>query len=396
MSDKRKFSVREINLIEPGKEILKDGLFIESRKSDGELRWGVRYKDAQTQRLKRRLIGSFDDVTQSEAREIANRVRQHGSDSFRYTTFMDVMNELSEVKEWSAKYKAKSVQSINTRFHQLANHEPVSEFVSRSGDVLEQLSTELDEIRSKNGKGVMYLRVVKLVNRVIERAYAFGLVTSNPYRSAVAEMPKIESERHAAPMENSLTDIWNDLDAIHKPNVVVKARAVKLAMLTGLRSVNVLGMEWQDIKPATKDEIAHIHISKAKSKNRLGFTVPITPEVQRIIDEQRAICPLDSTFVFNSSKGTSFKANLGALVNELGIGPKYSTTAHGFRSAYITKLNQIGAPEFLIKKSIGHNAYSASLMPYDYSSHLEQRYSLQFYYENFIKGKKPPKPTSFL
>ncbi|MEZ9254461.1 tyrosine-type recombinase/integrase [Vibrio cyclitrophicus] len=334
-------------------------------------------------------------MAQQEARELSDRIRTHGTDAFRYTTFIEIVAELIDFKKWSKSYTDKTIQAVNARFSELANNKPIQEFVRRSGEVLGQLTQELEETRAADGKGAMYPRMVSLINRVMERAHALGLVTHNPYRAALGEMPSIESEHHAAPKESALTDIWAELNVIHEPKYVLKARAVKMAMLTGLRSINVLTMEWNDIKPVTKDEIAHIHISKGKSKNRLAFTVPITPEVQHILDEQRAICPIDSQYVFPSPSGGYYKGSLDKFVNDLGIGAKYSTTAHGFRAAYITKLNQIGAPEFLIKKSIGHNAYSDSLLPYDDASHLEPRFRLQLYYENFILGKNHQNLANF-
>lgn len=396
MGNKNTFSMKDMASIEPGKALSKGGLFVECRQTTGELRWGVRYKDHKTGRSRRKYLGLVDEMTQQEARELSDRIRTHGTDAFRHTTFMNIVDELIEIKKWSKGYIYRTVTAINSRFYELANDKPVQEFVTRSGDVLGQLKQELKETRAAEGKGAMYPRVVGLIFRVVERAHALSLVTHNPYKAAMAEMPKIESDRHAAPKQSDLTAIWAELNAIHDPKFALKARAVKMAMLTGLRSINVLTMEWQDIKPATKDEIAHIYISAPKSKNRLAFTVPITCEVQRILDEQRAICPIESQYVFPSPSGSHYKTSLGKFVNELGIGDKYSTTAHGFRAALISKLNEIGAPEFLIKKTVGHNAYSDSLLPYDDSSHLETRFHLQTYYESFILGKNPPIPTKYV
>ena len=394
MSDKT-FSMREIATIEQGKELLKGGLFVECRKKTGELRWGVRFTDRGTGKPRRKLLGKVDELPQQEARELADRIRAEGSDAFRHTTFMDAVDAISKAKEWSEAYKRNMVSAVNGRFFDLANNQPIEEFVNQSRMVMESLRTELESTKESDGKGVMYPKLIRLLARVTDWAQARGLCEKNPYQFALTEMPKIESDRHAAPEESALTDIWTDLNAIHDPKHVVKARAVKMVMLTGLRSTNVINMEWQDIKPATKNEIAHIHISKAKSKNRLEFTIPITPEVQRILDEQRAIRPLDSSYVFNSSKRTKFKIKLGSMVNELGIGSKYSTTAHGFRSAYISKLASVGIPEDIIKKSVGHNAHSVSLLPYDSSKRLPERYTTQLYYEDFIKGKNPPNPPQF-
>lgn len=127
----------------------------------------------------------------------------------------------------------------------------------------------------------------------------------------------------------------------------------KLALLTGMRKSNILGMRkaWVRLEDST------VTVPAEESKNGEELTICLSPAAAEII---RSRMPGDNPFIFpgrvsgHVSGVSSWIADLRRRMREHGVHKHFTT--HDLRRTFATELTRKGAPLVIVSKALGHSS----------------------------------------
>lgn len=158
-------------------------------------------------------------------------------------------------------------------------------------------------------------------------------------------------------------------------------RALEFAILTGLRSNEVLGARWDEILDGV------LTIPAERMKARKAHTVPLAPAVQNLLDA----LPRGSDYVFTAPR-TGKRMERHALSGALkALGAR--ATTHGFRSTFSDWAHETTAfPNHVIEMALAHAIAKKVEKAYRRGDLLEKRRRLMTAWAEFCG--KPAKRAS--
>jgi integrase len=177
---------------------------------------------------------------------------------------------------------------------------------------------------------------------------------------------------------------WQDVPAFYadlKNRNAMAAKALMFTCLTGSRTGEVLGMQWEEI-----DADAHLWTCPAdRMKTGEAHRVPLTDEMLSIIEPLRA---MQSSFVFEGQKRHQPLSNMSMLMLLRRMKVE-GVTVHGFRSTFRDWASEAAdVPREVAEMSLAHKGGSDVERAYARSDLLEKRRSLMERWSNFVSGKK--------
>ena len=241
----------------------------------------------------------------------------------------------------------------------------------------------IDKVRKRAPVGASRLQsvMVRMWNFAAER----GIIDFSPLVGM--RRPK-EKPRTRVLSDEDIRKLWVGLDLentkidIYRPTKL----AIKLILLLGQRPGEVSDMRWSEI-----DESAMVWtIPPERSKNRQENRVPLNRMALETIQQAKVYSSEDGTdFVFRSSykpKQALSRAALGKAIlrhwgkdektgnDEMGLDESF--TPHDLRRTVRTRLAEIGVPDVIAERVLGHKLQGLLAVYNQHSYDAEKRQAL--------------------
>lgn len=237
---------------------------------------------------------------------------------------------------------------------------------------------EVVETIGKRGTVETAKRMKQLIAQVFRYSAQRGLCQHNPAADLRDLLPSTEDKHHACIHPSELPALLAAIEA--RDNDFTKY-AMKLMLLTFLRTSELIGGKWEEIDWAKEEW----HIPKERMKMSRPHVVPLAQQTIALLKEIQTITG-DKTHIFHSPASKSMHISTGTILMGLRrMGYQNRMTGHGFRSLASTILNEKGYAPDWIERQLAHEdddkirgAYNRAeyllerkKMMQDYADHLE-------------------------
>ncbi|NSX56322.1 tyrosine-type recombinase/integrase [Parasulfitobacter algicola] len=190
-------------------------------------------------------------------------------------------------------------------------------------------------------------------------------------------LPKVKAKpKHHKAMR------WQDVPAFYADLITrnaMAANALRFTCLTGSRTSEVLGMQWEEL-----DFDALVWTCPAeRMKTGEEHRVPLTDEMLAIIEPLQA---MKSEYVFEGQKRHKPLSNMAMLMLLRRMDVE-GATVHGFRSTFRDWASEVAsAPREVAEMSLAHKVGSDVERAYARSDLLEKRRTLMQRWSQFVSG----------
>src|SRR6185369_18033982 len=267
-----------------------EGLTLEISPTGSKL-WRYRYRHQDKGQMI--SLGKYPSVSLAEARRKRDEMKTQASEGKHLTrekkiqklrkaneganTFEKIARRFLEVKKdgLNAKYAKQCLASMEQHIFPKIGDFPVTDITIP--DVVEVV----EEI-SKRGTVETAKRMKQLIGQVFRYAAQRGMCQHNPAADLRDILPSAEEKHHACIHPSELPELLTKVEA--RPNDFTKY-AIKLLMLTFVRTGELIGAKWKEID-WTKEEW---HIPKERMKMRRPHIVPLSRQVLAVLKELQAI-----------------------------------------------------------------------------------------------------------
>lgn len=390
---------RECNHTKPkDKEFnLSDGRGLQLRiRPNGTKSWAFRYSHPISKKTVKITLGTYPELSLSEARKIVNNYRSQISrniDPIEEKKRIELEHQkqnasiLSEVAKAWFERKQKHV----TKAHAQRIWRALEVYVfPKLGDVQISLITRKDAIEvlrplESDGKLSTVKRTCQTLNQIMEYAIDCDLLQANPLtrminafeKHKVTHMPSIEPD-----MLSVFLKRLNECDTLQ-----IKTKCLLLWQLhTMVRPKEAARTRWEDINFRTKTWT----IPATEMKRRKEHKVPLTKQAIEILKQMKPIS-CDCEYVFpsqgNKSKHASTYSANAALKRSLGF--KDKLVAHGLRSIASTTLHEKGYDSLVIEACLSHLDQNTTRASYNRSDFFEKRKEIMCWWSEHIEEMMP-------
>ena len=225
----------------------------------------------------------------------------------------------------------------------------------------------LDSIVER-GSPIMANRVKALISKIFNFGLGRDLVKSNPCLGV--PMPSKPQQRERVLDDREMVRLWHALSEIEP----ILAGTFKLRLLTAQRGVEVLSMRWDQIQGDWWT------IPAGVTKNRLTHRVPLSPEVQAVLDRLRMLSD-DSPWVFPSPMhGCSHLKSISRPTQRLACAAGLDDfTAHDLRRTAASWMTSLGASRLVVSKILNHVESGVTAVYDRHSYDVEKRSALELW-----------------
>ena len=225
-------------------------------------------------------------------------------------------------------------------------------------------------------------RMLKAINRVFEDADELEYITKNPMRKAKYLLRRVrvtrEEKHHRSVPYEDIFDVMQKLKAVRNAEPLrsisdfAAGSALEFAVLSGLRTVEVLTLRWEGIDW----EKGLCRVEAMDTKKKRPHVVPMSRQMIECLRRVEAQ-GLEHAFVFvyRGQNGQVRRLGDGAL-RKLAYRLELEGSPHGFRSTVATWAKEIGGyDETTIKRLLAH-AYNTTFERYVRSPQIGPRRQL--------------------
>ena len=365
------------------------GLYLEVN-TNGAKYWRLKYRFAGKE--KKLALGVYPEISLKEAREKRDDARkqiQEGIDPSqekklaKLTRLINADNSFENVaREWhdkqKARYTPKHYKAVLTRLENdifpLLGSRPINQI-----NAAELLAV----IRKIENRGAVDLshRVLQTCGQIFRYGVATGRVDrdiSGDLRGALTVRKKVN---HANLKENDLPEFLQRLENYH--GEAQTKLALKILVLTFVRSAELRGMKWQEIN----EEEQEWHIPAERMKMREKHIVPLSKQVVELLAQVRRLHN-NPDFVFpsriNPNKAMSENTLIFAIYR---MGYHSKATAHGFRATASTILNEKNFRSDVIEKQLAHGERNKVRASYNHAQYLPERKEMMRWWADYLEKK---------
>lgn len=292
------------------------------------------------------------------------------------TTFEAIANELRTKK--AKEGKAGPTLDRFDRFIRLCRpaigSRPISDLARSTPEVL-ALLRKVEE----KGHGETVIKLRGFIGEVCRYAMATGRADNDPTVATRNALVKHTREHRAAITESApFGALLRAIEAYE--GAAETCAALEILAHTFVRPGELRLAEWQEFN--LEDAVWTIPASRMKMRRR--HFVPLSPRVVAILTELKAQSS-SQQFVFPSlrSKGRPISENtLNTALRAMGYS-KEQMTAHGFRAAASSMLNQSGKfqPD-AIERQLSHEDEDDQRKPYNRADYWDERVRMMFYWSD--------------
>lgn len=352
------------------------GLYLEIAPSGGRW-WRFKYRFGGKE--KRLSLGVYPDVSLADARGRREAARK------LLAAKIDPSEQRKEDRRVAAALEASSFEHVAREWYAKQAHIWVP---GHARDVLRRLEgnlfpeiglapigeitapTLLAAVRKIEARGAHDLahRVLQVASQVFRYAVATGRCERDPAPDLRGALTPHKGKHQAAVPLEEFPALLRAIDSYGDLGDMMTGYALRLLMLTFVRTGELIGAEWSEIDEAGATWIVPAERMKMKTEH----VVPLSRQALETLREVRAIGG-GSRYVFpgrNPDKPISNNTMLFALYR---LGYKGKMTGHGFRAIASTVLNESGFRPDVIERQLAHCERDEVRGSYNRAEYLPER-----------------------
>lgn len=397
-------SAQAIDTMPKGKARLNDGggLFVR-QKADGSKQFSLDYKFRGKSRSI--VLGYYPDIDLVRARQMAADVRAQVENDIDPVTARrssranpgvveDAFNNMPLLKDLTKEWlqnqsRVWSPEFRRTEFVRLNSH--VLKFIGkmRVADIEPKHVASVLRRLLKEGKIPTAIRTRRLISRVMDYAVCNGIIKINPCDSLRSLIPKApEKNRAAVTRPADLKSVLLRIEDF-RGTFVVKC-AIKLTILTLLRSIELRGATWDEFdldKKVWRVPSERMKRDQEKKLNSVPHVVPLSDQAVQILKQLWSVTG-PSGYVFRG-QGRKSPYICGDAINKalrsVGIDTKKVQCAHGFRATARTMLvEQLNIPESWVEMQLDHEVSDANGHSYNRTKLIHQRIKMMQLWADYL------------
>jgi integrase len=367
------------------------GLYLLVKPNGGKL-WRFRFSHANKEGLL--AIGAYPDISLLQAREARDAAR---------STLANGGNP-AELKQQAKKARHEEAQNTFEKLFDEWHENSKAKWTDKyAGDVTHRMRQDifpdlgklavtditpqqvLKTIRKVEGRGAHEVarRTLQICGQVFRYAIITGKAERNPAADISGALQPYEKKHFAALETKDIPEFVKTLEHNHARLYPLTRLAVKLLMLTFVRTGEMIGAHWNEIDL----DNAQWSIPAERMKMRRPHIVPLSRQAVDVLQQVKEITQ-GSTFVFPSQiRSNKHMSNATALkaLHRLGYGGKM--TGHGFRALAMSTIKEkLGYRHEVVDRQLAHAVKDKTDRAYDRAQFLDERKKMMQQWADYLDG----------
>jgi len=352
------------------------GMYLEVSPAGGRW-WRLKYRFVGKE--KRLSLGVYPEVSLAEARsrrEDARKLLAAGIDPSdqrkaakreaegrEINSFEAVAREWygKQAHVWVAHHASDVLRRLESNLFPEIGSEPIAEVTAP------MLLAAVRKIEHRGAHDLAH-RVLQVASQVFRYGVATGRCERDPAPDLRGALTPHKSKHQAAVAPEKLPALLRAIDGYGELGDKLTAYALRLLVLTFVRTNELIGAEWSELDV---DSAVWI-IPATRMKMKTEHVVPLSRQAIEVLREIRAI-GCSSRYLFpgrNPDKPISNNTMLFALYR---LGYKGKMTGHGFRAVASTILNEAGFRADVIEHQLAHCERNEIRGAYNRAEYLAER-----------------------
>lgn len=153
-------------------------------------------------------------------------------------------------------------------------------------DLVTRRIDKLKKSKTRTGKSpapATVLRYLMALSHAFSMACKWGWCETSPIKNV--ERPKVKNERTRYLNDAERQALLSACKSSSNPDLYL---VVVLAISTGMRKGEIMGLEWKDIHSVPEQGVTRAHLAQDKTKNDQARSVLITSPALELLEERRA------------------------------------------------------------------------------------------------------------
>ncbi|MCL2469059.1 MAG: tyrosine-type recombinase/integrase, partial [Alphaproteobacteria bacterium] len=230
----------------------------------------------------------------------------------------------------------------------------------------------LDALRKVEDRGAYEIarRLLQNCGQVFRYAVATGRLDSDPTRDLKGALKPFKKSHFAALEVKDLPTFLYDLETNKARLYPQTIRAIKLLMLTFVRTGELIGARWEEIDL----DGAQWEIPAERMKMRRPHMVPLSRQVITLLHEQHEITGRWPWVFPNQIRPKDHMSNNTVLMALRRMGYKGKMTGHGFRALAMSTIKErLGYRHEVVDRQLAHAPKNKVDSAYDRAKFLDER-----------------------
>lgn len=331
------------------------------------------YKDQQTKKMKRLTLGRYgngeDQLTLSSARKALEQAKIKHEAGELNNTMANTPKTVSEL--CTVFYEKRIVPHLRRpdAVKQVIDHDIIPVIGAKNISTISTVTlTKCIDIVVDRGAVSHAGKVTAILKQLFKFAEGKGYIDRSPaYSLDKKDLGIISNQRERWLTSDEIKIAWDGINGAPKMSLPVK-NGLKVLMLTGVRSGELIKAKWENIDFDKKEWF----IPKHDTKTLQEWTIPLTHEVIKLMAELQG---LDSVYVFCGTKGILSDKALGRAMRRLfeqGILAIDPLRPHDFRRTIRTHLEVLNIPPHIAEKCLNHSL-GAINATYNKNTYIDER-----------------------
>lgn len=234
------------------------------------------------------------------------------------------------------------------------------------------------------------LDLTRTIAQYCTRIFAYAIATGHGERNPAMDLRgalKTPVTKHHAYLKAS--DLPEYLQKLERYDGEPQTKlALKLLMLTFVRTTELRGMQWDEIDL----DKAEWRIPAERIKMKDPHIVPLTPQMIEILRELQKHSGKRKHVFPNQHNPSKFMSENTMLYALYRMGYHSRTTGHGFRATASTILNENGFMPDVIERQLAHIERNKVRAAYNHAQYLPERRQMMQWWADYLdavaKGSK--------
>lgn len=292
-------------------------------------------------------------------------------------TFESIAKEWHESRlpSWTPKHAHNVMRRMEADLFPRIGKQPIRNI--NASDVL----TVIRAIEARGATDIAH-RALQMSRAVFTYAVATGRADNNPAAELKGALKAHKPKHYAYLKEDELPEFLHSLN--NYDGHILTRLALKLLLLTFVRTTELRGAEWKEIDLKKKEW----RIPAGRMKMRTEHVVPLSKQAFAILTELETLSG-DGPYVFpHSTKPNKIMSNNTMLYALYRMGYHNRTTAHGFRALASTILNEQGFRPDVIERQLAHAERNKVRASYNHAQYLPERREMMQHWADYLDSKQ--------
>ena len=309
------------------------------------------------------------DITKAKKEEVLKQQGKYSFETIALEWHKNKKNSLSE------KYAKNIIVRLNRDIFPKIGYK----------DIRDIKSTELLEVLRKiEGRGAVDLahRLLQICGQIFRYAIATGRAERDISADLRGALKTIKKTNYSSLKIEELPEFLKKLEEYQ--GEVQTRLAIKLLILTFVRTGELRGAKWEELK--LEKEEWHIPAERMKMKEK--HIVPLSRQATEVIEELKKISRSDTYMFINVQNPQGYMSENTMLYALYRMGYHKRATIHGFRSVASTVLNEHSFSTDAIERQLAHSERDSVRASYNYAQYLPERKKMMQWWADYLDEQR--------